>query len=71
MTTRNPAGRWRRLTRRQRAVLAVVVVCATVCAGLVTLSLDAGHRYQDRVHREEILGQGAASGDGNGGIGER
>ncbi|MEV0941715.1 LCP family protein [Micromonospora wenchangensis] len=64
MSTRNPAGRWRRLTRRQRAVLAVVVVCATVCAGLVTLVLSAGHRYEGRVHREEILGQGGASRDG-------
>ncbi|WP_428963020.1 LCP family protein [Micromonospora fluostatini] len=49
---------WRRLARWQKAMLAVVVLFAVLCTGLVTIGLGARHRYEGRVQREDILGRG-------------
>ncbi|ASW54808.1 LCP family protein [Plantactinospora sp. KBS50] len=59
MTTgdRAPEGRWRRRPGWQKAALALVALLGVFCAGLVTLGFGLQHRYENRVHREDILGR--------------
>ncbi|WP_434740482.1 LCP family protein [Micromonospora sp. SH-82] len=51
------------LARWQKVTLALVAVFAVLCATLVTLGLGARHRYESRVQREDILGDGAPGRD--------
>ncbi|MER5456439.1 LCP family protein [Micromonospora sp. NPDC002389] len=58
-----PASIRRRLTGWQKATIALVALLGVACAGLVTLGVGLKHRYESRVQREDILGQGTAPRD--------
>ncbi|MEU6078421.1 LCP family protein [Micromonospora sp. NPDC047074] len=54
---------WRRRAGWQKATIVLVAMFGVLCSGLVTLGLAAKHRYESRVHREDILGNGTAPRD--------
>ncbi|MET8281537.1 LCP family protein [Micromonospora sp. NPDC005174] len=56
-------SRWRAMAGWQKAMIGLTLVFAVLCAGLVTVGFGLKHRYESRVQREDILGQGTAPHD--------
>ncbi|MEW2427159.1 LCP family protein [Micromonospora sp. NPDC047644] len=57
--TATPApSRWRAMAGWKKAGLALLLMFGVLCAGLVTVGFGLKHRYESRVQREDILGQG-------------
>ncbi|WFE53751.1 LCP family protein [Micromonospora sp. WMMD1155] len=56
-------SRWRAMAGWQKAMAALALVFAVLCAGVVTVGFGLKHRYESRVQREDILGRGTGPHD--------
>ncbi|MFI5924851.1 LCP family protein [Micromonospora sp. NPDC051543] len=56
-------SRWRAMAGWQKAMVALIAIFAVLCAGVVTVGFGLKHRYESRVQREDILGQGTGPRD--------
>ncbi|MCG5468194.1 LCP family protein [Micromonospora sp. LAH09] len=56
-------SRWRAVARWKKAMVALIALFGVLCGGVVTVGFGLKHRYESRVQREDILGQGTGPRD--------